>query len=224
MEKLVSPARLKVARQRLSAVILLLLACAITLGICSVATERLSGQPQSGFGLSQAAANAFQTKLRELSSTGSSLKPIVLTDNEVNSFFKYDHPNFLPPGVSDVNLHFEPAGIQGAANVNFDKLKPTQQFGDQLAARLLSSIFTGTQRVTALGALQSERGTGKLTIKDVHIGKTALSDWLVNWVVQTYIQSEYKIDLSKPFLLPGHVTHIEFSPGKAIFVRGAKQK
>jgi hypothetical protein len=78
--------------------------------------------------------------------------------------------------------------------------------------------------VTALGVVESENGTGKLTFKDVRIGNTALSDWLVNWFVQTYIQSEYKIDLSKPFLLPDHVTHIEFAPGKAIFVRGTKHR
>ena len=209
-------------------VLLSFVALGITCGICTAVTEAVPGQMHSGSGLSPAAANAFQTKLTELSESGplngSSVKPIVITDDEVNSFFKYGHPASLPPGVSDVDIHFKPEGVYGAANVNFDELKPTQQFGNQLAARLLASIFTGTQRVTALGAIASGNGTGTLTIKNVHIGNTALSDWLVNWLVQTYIQSEYKIDLSKPFLLPGHVTNIEFAPGKAIFVRGTRQK
>lgn len=151
-------------------------------------------------------------------------KPIVITDADVNSFIKYDRPPFLPPSVRDVDIHFKPEGVQGEANVNFDQLNPTGQLGDQLGARLLASIFQGTQHVTALGVVNSRNGTGNLTIKNVKIGDTALSDWLVNWFIKTYIQSEYKVDLSKPFLLPDHVTHIEFAPGKAIFVRGTKNK
>lgn len=225
MAKIFSPVNLRVAKRLWPSVFLSLLACGITIGVGSVAMGALPGQQRSAPHLSPAAANAFRAKLMELSSRqGSSDKPIVITDNEVNSFVRYDPPPNLPPSVKDIEIHIKPEGIYGAANVNFDQLKPTQQFGDQLASRLLSAIFTGTQHVTALGVISSENGTGTLTIKDVHIGSTALSDWLVNWIVQTYIQSEFKINLSKPFLLPDHVTHIEFAPGKAIFVRGVKQK
>lgn len=219
---------LRVARRLLSLVLLLFVVLGIAFGVCSVATEALPGQAQATPGLSEAAANLFQTKLMELSvpgpSASASLKPIVITDNEVNSFFKYDRPDFLPPGVKDVDFHFKPEGILGAADVNFDELKPSKQFGNQLAAKLLSSIFTGTQRVTALGEISSGNGAGTLTIKNVHIGKTELSDWLVNWIIQAYVESEYKVDVSKPFLLPDHVMKIEFSSGKAIFVRGDKEK
>lgn len=224
--KYFSSANFRLARRLLPAALFSLGAVAIAFGLYTVIAEALPGQVPSG--LSPAAANAFETKLMQLSETGSlnasSLKPVVITDDEVNSFFKYDRMANLPPGISDLNFHFKPEGIYGSANVNFDELKPTQQFGNQLAAELLASIFTGTQHVTALGVITSGNGTGTLTIKDVHIGSTTLSDWLVNWVMQTYIQSEYKIDLSKPFLLPGNVTQVEFAPGKAIFVRGAKQK
>ncbi len=203
-----------------------LAACTLLLGIGGTGTEAFINAT-SVSGLSPAAANAFQTKLMELSAIGpargGALGPIVITDAEVNSFIKYDRPQFLPPAVKDLEFHFKPEGVYGAANVNFDELKPTERLGDQLGARLLAAIFRGTQRVTALGVVQSGGGTGTVTIKDVHIGDTTLSDWLVNWFIQNYLQSEYKIDLSKPFLLPNHVRKIEFSPGKATFVRGAGQ-
>lgn len=226
MSKNFSPVNLRVAKRLFPPVLLFLLALGITVGLGSVTTEALPGEPNSGSQLSQAAANAFRMKLMELSAHGpekeTSDKPIVITDNELNSFIKYDRPPNLPPSVTDIEIQIKPAGFYGSANVNFDELKPTQQFGNQLAAKLLAAIFTGTQHVTALGAVSTSNGTGKLTIKDVHIGSLALSDWLVNWVVQNYIQSEFKIDLSKPFLLPDNVTHIEFAPGKATFVRGSK--
>jgi len=228
LDKPASPVRRNPRTQRMPAVLLSLVVCGILLGLCGAATEASPNQLRMGTGLSHAAANSFQSKLMELSMTGpvkgSSLRPVVFTDNEVNSFIKYDPPEGLPPSVTDVTLHLKPEGVDGSANVNFDKLKPSQQLGDQLGASLLASIFKGTQRVTALGVIESHDGTATLTIKNVHIGSTALSDWLVNWLIQTYVQSQYKVDLSKPFLLPNHVTRIEFAPGKAIFVRGIKQK
>ncbi len=212
----------------LPAVLLALAAGGVLLGVWGTLTEVSASQLHSRSGLSPVAARKFQSKLMQLSATGpgkgGSLRPIVFTDDEVNSFIKYDRPPVLPPSVRDLEIHFKPDGIHGAANVNFDELKPSQQSANPLTARLLASIFQGTQHLTALGVLESKDGTGTLAIKDVHIGSTALSDWLVNFLIQTYVESEYKIDLSKPFLLPNHVTHIEFAPGKAILIRGAGQK
>lgn len=212
----------------LPAVVFSFAAGGVLLGMRGTSMEASAFRLHSQSGPSQKAASAFQSKLMQLSANlpakGSSLRPIVFTDDEVNSFIKYDRPRFLPPSVRDLEIHFKPDGIHGAANVNFDELKPSQQSENPLTARLLASIFQGTQHLTALGVLKSKDGTGTLTIKDVHIGSTALSDWLVNFLIQTYVESEYKIDLSKPFLLPNHVTHIEFVPGKAILVRGAEQK
>lgn len=228
MAKLISRVHLTAPSGLWPAVVLSLAAGGVLLGIWGGLTEASAVQPRSRSGLSTVAASAFQSKLMELSATGSpkggSLSPVVFTDDEVNSFIKYDRPPFLPPSVRDLEIHFKPDGIHGAANVNFDELKPSQQAGSPLTAKLLASIFQGTQHLTALGVLETKDGTGTLTIKDVHIGSTALSDWLVNFLIQTYVESEYKIDLSKPFLLPNHVTHVEFAPGKAIFVRGAEQK
>jgi hypothetical protein len=226
LEKLFSGVKFSGSRRVMPAALLSLAACGFLFCVCSVATKASPSQLRVRSGLSPMAANMFQSKMIELSAKGpgGSLRPVVITDNELNSFIKYDPPPNLPPSVRDVDLHFMPDGIHGAADVNFDNLKPTQQVGNQLGAMLLSSIFKGTQRVTAVGVLTSNDGTGTLTIKDVHIGSTVLSDWLVNLVLQTYVESEYKIDLSKPFLLPNHVTRVEFAPGKAIFVRGVKQK
>ncbi|TAM84717.1 MAG: hypothetical protein EPN47_00975 [Acidobacteria bacterium] len=228
MQRLISDAKLAALRYLMPAAVLSLVACGVLAGILGVTTEASPSQQHIHNGISPMAASVFQSKLIELSSTGAvkgrSLNPITITDDEVNSFFKYDRPQFLPPGVKDLDFHFKPDGIHGAANVNFDQLKSPQQTESPMTARLLASIFQGTQHLTALGVLESNEGTGTLMIKDVHIGSTVLSDWLVNFLIHTYVESEYKIDLSKPFLLPNHVRRVEFAPGKAIFVRGVKQK
>ena len=192
----------------------------------AMAGEAPAASADAGQALSEAAATTFQRKLMELSNSSSSspksLSSVVLTDTEVNSYLKYDRPPFLPAGLTDLEIHFKPEGIYGGSNVNFDTLQPAEQSANDLTSRVLSSIFRGNQRVTALAKIASNNGTATLTIQDVHVGSVALSDWLVNWLIQTYVESQYKIDLSKPFLLPAHVTQIEFAPGKAIFVRGRK--
>ena len=227
MQRLISRRKLAAPKWLAPAVVMPLALSSVLLGVLGMAAETSTSQARTPAGLSTAAASAFQSKLIELSATRplkrGSPSSIVITDNEVNSFLKYDRPEFLPAGVNDLEFHFKPDGIHGAANVNFDQLKPSQQSESPITARLLASIFHGTQRLTALGVLESKDGTGTLTIKDVHIGSTALSDWLVNFLIHTYVESEYKVDLSKPFLLPDHVTRIEFAPGKAVFVRGIKQ-
>jgi len=212
-----------------------ILAAAILLaaGVLLSLTRPAAGEPpassvDAGQGLSAQAAAAFQRKLMELSSPASSsrkpLKSIVVTDTEVNSYLKYDRPEFLPPAVSNLVIHLKPEGIYGESNVNFDMLQAGQPSANDLGTKLVASIFSGNQRVTALANIVSSNGTGKLTIQDVHVGSMALSDWLVNWLLQTYVESQYKIDLNKPFLLPAQVTRIDFAPGKAIFVRGQNQK
>lgn len=227
MQRLTSRGKLAARKWLAPALVMPLAFSGVLLGVLGMAAEASTSQARTPAGPSTAAASAFQSKLIELSSTRplkrGSPSPIVITDNEVNSFLKYDRPEFLPAGVNDLEFHFKPDGIHGAANVNFDQLKPSQQSESPITARLLASIFHGTQRLTALGVLESKDGTGTLTIKDVHIGSTALSDWLVNFLIHTYVESEYKVDLSKPFLLPDHVMRIEFAPGKAVFVRGIKQ-
>lgn len=228
MDKPISTGRFNAGRTLMRAALLSIVAGGVLVLLLGAAKRAFPFQVRQAAGLSPAAASVFQSKLMELSSTGAArngtLRPVVITDDEVNSYIKYDRPPFLPPGVRDLNIHFKPDGIHGAANVNFDELKSSQQSGSMLGAGLLATLFTGTQRLSAVGVLKTKDGAGTLTIQNVQIGSTKLSDWLVNWLIQTYVESEYKIDLSKPFLLPNHVTHVELAPGKAIFVRGATQK
>jgi hypothetical protein len=228
LDKFISSARVIAGGMIMPVALLSIAGCGVLLGFFGAAIDASPFQQHPGAGISPAAASVFQSKLMELSSTrpakSGSLGPVVITDDQVNSYIKYDRPAFLPPGVRDLDIHFKADGIHGAANVNFDELKPSQQSGSILGAGLLATIFRGNQHLSALGVLKTKDGTGTITIQDVQIGSTKLSDWLVNWLIQTYVESEYKIDLSKPFLLPNRVTHIEFAPGQAIFVRGKVQK
>lgn len=178
--------------------------------------------------LSPAAAQALEDKMRALQgpvpAATRSLAPVAITEAEANSYLKYRGGRFLPPAVHDPELHISPEHLSGVADVDFNELN--QAAGGQKAApsndwaaRALSAIFTGKQRVAATGKLDTGNGQGRVTVENVTVGSVAVPPVLVDWLLQNYVSKRYNIDLSKPFTLPDHVTRIELSDGRALLVR-----
>ena len=173
--------------------------------------------------VSPAAAQALEEKMRLLATpvpnTAKSLGPVIITETEANSYLKYRGQSFLPPAVHDPEVHITSDRVSGAAEVDFDQLNQQAAKADDWATRAMSSIFSGRQRVNATGKLETRNGQGKVTIESASIGNTAVPQALLDWLVRNYLQQRYKIDLSKPFTLPDHVTRIELGAGRALFLR-----
>ena len=91
-------------------------------------------------------------------------------------------------------------------------------------ARFLALVFKGKQRVVAKGKLETENGEGKLTIQSLTVGSTSIPSAFVNFLVHDYVERRYRIDLSKPFHLPEHVTHIALERGRATLYRSANAR
>jgi hypothetical protein len=173
--------------------------------------------------ISPAAAQALEAKFQELSTRETtpqtSYPPIVVTEVEANSYLKYRGQEFLPRGIQDPQIRISPDHISGAAQVDFNQLNPQGADTDDWGLKILAAIFRGKQTVSAVGKLETGDRQGKVTIDKVAVGDTEIPSWLVTWLVQNYVETRYKFDLSKPFALPDHVTHIELGTGRAIFHR-----
>jgi len=173
--------------------------------------------------VSPAAAQALEEKMRLLATpvpnTAKSLGPVIITETEANSYLKYRGQSFLPPAVHDPEVHITSDRVSGAAEVDFDQLNQQAAKADDWATRAITSIFSGRQRVNATGKLETRSGQGKVTIESASIGNNAVPRALLDWLVRNYLQQRYKIDLSKPFTLPDHVTRIELGAGRALFLR-----
>ena len=173
--------------------------------------------------VSPAAAQALEEKMRLLATpvpnTAKSLGPVIITETEANSYLKYRGQSFLPPAVHDPEVHITSDRVSGAAEVDFDQLNQQAAKADDWATRAITSIFSGRQRVNATGKLETRSGQGKVTIESASIGNNAVPQALLDWLVRNYLQQRYKIDLSKPFTLPDHVTRIELGAGRALFLR-----
>jgi hypothetical protein len=219
-------------RFALSAVILVIAFYALTAAHKIHAAALASRAPTRGSvqagALSPAAAQSIIAKWRDLFDpqphVAQSSSPVEISDVEANSYLKFDSSQILPHGIYNPQIRISRSGIQGWADVDFDELNRAQGQSSDIGTVLLGQLFRGRQHVTAVGKLATWNRQGRLTFQDVHVGSTTLSDWLTNWLLQTYVESKYKIDLSKPFALPEGVTRIKLFPGRAVFERAPAQK
>lgn len=173
------------------------------------------------------AARAVEAKIQVLSEQNakptSSYPPVIITEAEANAYLKFHESEFLPAGVHDTKIRITREIVSGAANVDFNQLNQAGAKSDDWGSKIVALIFRGQQPVRATGKLETGNGQGRLTIENVTIGTLDVPDWLVNVLVENYVHTRYDIDLSKPFALPDHVTHIELGAGRATFHRSGRK-
>lgn len=184
--------------------------------------------PQPGSDISPAAAQSLASKIALLSSASAassgSLAPIQISEGEANSYLKFRGHEFLPPAVLNPEIHITPERVSGTADVDFDKLGEIGAQTDDWGARIMAMIFKGRQRVVATGKLETADGKGKLAIESLTVGTTSVPAGFVNFLVQSYMERKYGLDLSKPFDLPQQVSYIEMGSGHAVFHRAVAAK
>src|ERR1019366_9049282 len=102
----------------------------------------------------QAASQSMEAKMRILQSTAvqrGSYPAGVITENEANSYLKVDSPEFLPPGVHQPNVNFQPEHVTGSADVNFDEFSRVSTNPNDWGPKVMAAMFKGNQRGTATG-------------------------------------------------------------------------
>jgi len=173
----------------------------------------------------QAAAQALAAKLRTLQTvdagSAQSYSPIVIAENEANSYLKVHGREFLPAGVRDPAVRFLPEHVVGVADVNFEEFSRVYSNPHDWGPKVMAAMFKGIQHVTATGRVQSGNRQATVQIESVSVGSMTVPSWLVDFVIENYLQPRYKFDLSKPIPLPDHVTHIALGTGQAIFLRSS---
>jgi hypothetical protein len=178
--------------------------------------------------ISLAAARALEAKIQVLSNSDSrslsSFQPVVITETEANSYLRYRGNEFLPPGVHDPEVHMAPDHVSCVADVDFNELNQAGNKTDDLETKVLAAIFRGKQRVSATGRLETGNGQGKLTIEPVALGTTVIPNGLVNLLLENYLQRRYKFDVSKPFVLPDHVTRVVLGSSSVTLYRSPDKK
>lgn len=208
------------------------LALASFVGLCALLVAgrwfalAAGGTSNTPAALSPLAAQQLETKLDMLQkpSSPTSYHPIVITDFEANSYLKFKGQTILPPSVQNPEVRIDSDGIYGVADVDFNQLSPQNGSTQDWSTQAFSMILNGKQRVSAVGKLQTANGEAKVNIQNVYIGSTQVPQVLVEWLLSNYVQTKYKVDLSKPLLLPDHVARIELAHGQATLLRSPDKK
>jgi hypothetical protein len=186
----------------------------------------LAAAPGLAQDTTKADAASMRTKLEAIARRGELAPPkpaaplrTAFTEREVNAYFQVDGPLFLPSGVSQARLTFEPAGhVRARAMVKLDDALQTKQRSwlDPLA------WVTGTYEVTATGTLQAANGSGRLTIENATVGGVTIPPSVLQQVVGYYSRTPDTpggFSLDKPFDLPSRIQSVQTERGRATIVQ-----
>ncbi len=171
-----------------------------------------------------AASKSLEDKMQVLGNKDTQVPapPVILTENESNSYLKVHSSEFLPPGVKTPTVSVQPEHATGAADVDFDEVARTFPNPNDMGPKILAAMFHGVQRVTVVAKIEPEQDGVLIQIESVVVGSTTVPSWLVDYVIQKVLQPKYNFDLSKPIHYPDHVTMIVLGTGQATFLRGPR--
>ena len=142
-----------------------------------------------------------------------------LSENELNSWFAYKAPQYLPAGVTRPTVTIIGNGaVKGAAVVDLDKVAKTRRGGglDPL------SFLGGQLPVTVTGKLSTKDGQGRFEMQTAEIAGVPVPSALLEEMIAYYSRSSDPADrirLGEAFALPANIRQIEVSPGQMVVVQ-----
>jgi hypothetical protein len=143
----------------------------------------------------------------------------LLTDREVNAYFKVHGAEFMPDGVIDPQVAIDNGGlVRARAMVDLDKALKTKERSvlDPLA------WLSGKVEVTAVGTLQAVDGKGRLAIETATLNGITIPKTLLQELVSVYSRSPDSakgFSLDEPFALPANIRSVETVRGAATVVQ-----
>jgi hypothetical protein len=157
---------------------------------------------------------------RALSRTAAPVRTTPLTQNEVNSYLRYDLASQVPVGITEPVITIVGQGrLTGDAIVDLDavsRANPPKGFFDPMR------LLTGRLPVRVQGVLTTAQGTGRFALETATIAGVPVPKSVLQSLVSFYSRSETNpngVGLDDPFALPAAIREIRVEPGRAIVVQ-----
>jgi hypothetical protein len=189
----------------------LLLACAAGVGL--------------GAGVeSRQAADALSKKLAVITQRGNETNKgnpssVTLTQDELNSWFLYRGPRYLPAGVSKPSVALMSAGsMRGTATLDLEAVA-RRRSGNPLDP--LSYLF-GRVPVTVTGTLRTRDGMGRFEVQSADVSGIPVPKSILQELISYYATSPEQpdgIQLDEAFALPANIQRIDVGPGQMVVVQ-----
>lgn len=191
-------------------------------GSAAAVPEVSSAQPE----LTRAEAESMGRKLDAIIERGSApvppaKKPVTtsFTEREVNAFFKFMGPQFMPTGVNDTQLTIGNDGhVRSRAIVDLNAIRKAQPRGwlDPLA------WVGGSMEVKASGRVLGTNGKGVFQFESAYIAGVPVSKSVLQELVTFYTRSPELpngFNLDEPFELPSNIRSVQTKVGAATVVQ-----
>jgi hypothetical protein len=175
-----------------------------------------SPRPVPRPGLSWDEADSLTGKLDALERRPRATKAesVVVTEGELNSYLNLAQK--MPPGVTDVDVHFDRDRIDATAQVDIDQMKRKMPAQGPLNPL---SLLGGRLPVFLKGRfVNRENGFGSVEVEEVRVGPLALPTTLVaQWIAATTrtAHDPQGFDVAAPFRLPYALKRVRLQPGRA---------
>jgi hypothetical protein len=166
---------------------------------------------------SRAASLVAAQKLERISSE--KLKPgetVSLTENELNSYIRYDYAEEIPEGVRDLHVTLLKDYGVAEALVDLEKLPSVK---NSPVAAMGARLFRGERKLRARCRFVSAEGQGKVDVEQVELDGQVLPDFLVEYLIASAVQPQLPdFESGKPFALANKLRQIRLEPANVAVV------
>jgi hypothetical protein len=199
---------------------------ALLLGLLFLATDAPAARPAAGArpaplrpGLSWTDADSLSRKLATIEEhhKGKSgrLKPVPVTQGELNSYLNLSYASELPRGVSDVEVRLGRERIEAKGSVDLEQVR-----GKIVTPSWSPLALLGGQVPVELGGrLVNKDGFGTIELDTAYVANIRVPISVVEQIVASSTRSEKHpegFDIHAPFRLPYSVNRVRVEPGKAV--------
>jgi len=134
---------------------------------------------------SRSAGQKLQRIMEQKLAPGAS---VILSQDELNSYLRYDGASELPPGLSKPQFHLEKDRVRASAWVDFLEWKAAT---GSSPGPVLSWLLKGKRRVEAVCRYTSADGWGQVDIERVVIGGVPVAGSAVTFLIERMVQPSY---------------------------------
>ncbi len=139
---------------------------------------------------------------------------VILSENEINSFFKYDPSGEMPDGVHEVNVHLGEGGAVVRVLVDLSRAQDQQGAPGGI---VWSFLFRGEREVMANCRYRSANGYGRLDVDSVAIDGGKVPRFIVDWLIASYVNPKMPdFEVGRTVALPKKVREIRIEPGRLV--------
>ncbi len=172
--------------------------------------------PVAYAGVSRDASQSAVQKLQGLSEGGfESGATVELSEDEMNSFLRFDAASTVPKGVEDLEVSFREGGAVISATVDLEKAGASL---DGISP-LMRLLMKGTRSVVVDADYSASDGHAVVALQSITVEGVELSGPLLEWFVESLAPRELQpYVMGERIEIEGAVSEIRLEPGRALIV------